>query len=204
MNPQELVKKLNGHIPQVVIDELPYIMDKYKINTGLRLAHFLAQCAHESGNFKVKTENLNYSAKRLTEVFRKYFPTMQMALQYQRNPQKIANLVYGNRMGNGNEASGDGWKFRGRGYIQLTGKNNYTAFEKSNGFKCILENPDLVATTYPLTSAAWFFNINNINAISDRGATRKVIEDVTLRVNGGRNGLEDRISKFYVFFNILK
>jgi putative chitinase len=203
MNPQELVKKLNGQIPQVVIDELPYIMDKYKINTGLRLAHFLAQCAHESGNFKVRTENLNYSAKRLTEVFRRYFPTMQMALQYQRNPQKIANLVYGNRMGNGNEASGDGWRFRGRGYIQLTGRNNYTAFEKSTGFK-ILENPDLVATTYPLASAAWFFHINNINAIADRGATRKVIEDVTLRVNGGRNGLEDRISKFYVFFNILK
>lgn len=203
MGINELVDKLEGHIPEPVFDELPFVMEKYNIKTRLRLAHFLAQCAHESGNFKVKIENLNYSARRLREIFRKYFPTMEMALQYQRNPEKIANLVYGNRMGNGNEASGDGFRYRGRGYIQLTGKDNYAAFERSIGDK-ILENPSLVATKYPLTSAGWFFSVRGINRISDKGSTIKNIEEVTRRVNGGLNGIEDRIKKFQFFFEILK
>lgn len=203
MKISDLVKRLNGHLPDSVLDELPYVMEKYKINTGLRLAHFLAQCAHESGNFKIKTENLNYSANRLMVVFKRYFPTMEKAIQYQRKPEKIANLVYGERMGNGNEKSGDGFRFRGRGYIQLTGRNNYEAFQKSIGVD-ILSNPDLVATTYPLASAGWFFDTRRINRISDRGATNTVITDVTRLVNGGTNGLQDRIKKFHVFFNILK
>lgn len=203
MKIEALVKRLNGHIPDSVLKELPYVMEKYQINTGLRLAHFLAQCAHESGNFKVRTENLNYSANRLMVVFRKYFPTMQKALQYHRNPEKIANLVYGERMGNGDEKSGDGFRFRGRGYIQLTGRNNYEAFQKSIGVD-ILKNPDLVATTYPLTSAGWFFDTRRINRVADRGATNTTITEVTRLVNGGTNGLDDRIKKFHFFFNILK
>lgn len=203
MKIEALVKRLNGHLPESVLKELPYVMEKYQINTGLRLAHFLAQCAHESGNFKVRTENLNYSASRLMVVFRKYFPTMQKALQYQRKPEKIANLVYGDRMGNGDEKSGDGFRFRGRGYIQLTGRNNYETFQKSIGVD-ILNNPDLVATTYPLTSAGWFFDIRRINRMADKGATNKTITEVTRLVNGGTNGLDDRIKKFHFFFNILK
>lgn len=203
MKIEALVKRLNGHLPESVLKELPYVMEKYQINTGLRLAHFLAQCAHESGNFKVRTENLNYTASRLMVVFRKYFPTMQKALQYQRKPEKIANLVYGDRMGNGDEKSGDGFRFRGRGYIQLTGRNNYEAFQKSIGVD-ILKNPDLVATTYPLTSAGWFFDIRRINRVADKGSTNKTITEVTRLVNGGTNGLDDRIKKFHFFFNILK
>lgn len=203
MKIENLVKRLNGQLPDYVLKELPYVMEKYQINTGLRLAHFLSQCAHESGNFKVRTENLNYSANRLMVVFRKYFPTMEIALQYQRRPEKIANLVYGDRMGNGDEKSGDGFKFRGRGYIQLTGRNNYEAFQRSIGVN-LLSNPDLVSTTYPLTSAGWFFEIRRINRVADRGITNSVITEVTRLVNGGTNGLDDRIKKFHFFFNILK
>ena len=203
MKIENLVKRLNGHLPDYVLKELPHVMEKYQINTGLRLAHFLSQCAHESGNFKVRTENLNYSANRLMVVFRKYFPTMEIALQYQRRPEKIANLVYGDRMGNGDEKSGDGFKFRGRGYIQLTGRNNYEAFQKSIGVD-LLNNPDLVATAYPLTSAGWFFETRRINRVADRGITNSVITEVTRLVNGGTNGLDDRIKKFHFFFNILK
>ena len=112
--------KLKGHVPDTVIAQIPDVMTKFEINTPLRLAHFLAQCGHESGGFKLTQENLNYGAKGLRGVFGKYFPTDQKALLYERKPEKIANLVYGGRMGNGPEASGDGFKFRGRGYIQLT------------------------------------------------------------------------------------
>jgi putative chitinase len=200
-------EKLLGVIPNPVISELDIIFDKYEINTILRISHFLAQCAHESGNFSVKQENLNYSAKRLQEVFGKYFTTHAKALLYERKPVKIASLVYGNRMGNGDEQSIEGYKYRGRGYIQLTGKNNYLLFDKSlneSGLEIdIIGNPDLVATTYPLISAAWFFNKNNLNEIADLGGTKEIITRVTKKVNGGTHGLESRISYFNKFYKKL-
>jgi putative chitinase len=200
-------EKLLGVIPNQVINELDIIFDKYKINTILRISHFLAQCAHESGNFSVKQENLNYSAKRLQEVFGKYFTTHAKALLYERKPVKIASLVYGNRMGNGDEQSIEGYKYRGRGYIQLTGKNNYLLFDKSlneTGLEVdIIGNPDLVATTYPLISAAWFFNKNNLNEIADLGGTKEIITRVTKKVNGGTHGLDSRISYFNKFYKKL-
>jgi putative chitinase len=200
-------EKLLGIIPNPVISELNIIFDKYEINTILRISHFLAQCAHESGNFSVKQENLNYSAKRLQEVFGKYFTTHAKALLYERKPVKIASLVYGNRMGNGDEQSIEGYKYRGRGYIQLTGKNNYLLFDKSlneSGLEIdIIGNPDLVATTYPLISAAWFFNKNNLNEIADLGGTKEIITRVTKKVNGGTHGLDSRISYFNKFYKKL-
>jgi putative chitinase len=200
-------EKLLGVIPNPVINELDIIFDKYEINTILRISHFLAQCAHESGNFSVKQENLNYSAKRLQEVFGKYFTTHAKALLYERKPVKIASLVYGNRMGNGDEQSIEGYKYRGRGYIQLTGKNNYLLFDKSlneSGLEIdIIGNPDLVATTYPLISAAWFFNKNKLNEIADLGGTKEIITRVTKKVNGGTHGIESRISYFNKFYKKL-
>ena len=200
-------EKLLGIIPNQVINELDIIFDKYEINTILRISHFLAQCAHESGNFSVKQENLNYSAKRLQEVFGKYFTTHAKALLYERKPIKIASLVYGNRMGNGDEQSIEGYKYRGRGYIQLTGKNNYLLFDKSlneTGLEVdIIGNPDLVATTYPLISAAWFFNKSNLNEIADLGGTKEIITKVTKKVNGGTHGLDSRISYFNKFYKKL-
>jgi putative chitinase len=200
-------EKLLGVIPNLVINELDIIFDKYEINTILRISHFLAQCAHESGNFSVKQENLNYSAKRLQEVFGKYFTTHAKALLYERKPVKIASLVYGNRMGNGDEQSIEGYKYRGRGYIQLTGKNNYLLFDKSlneTGLEVdIIGNPDLVATTYPLISADWFFNKNNLNEIADLGGTKEIITRVTKKVNGGTHGLDSRISYFNKFYKKL-
>jgi putative chitinase len=200
-------EKLLGIIPNPVISELDIIFDKYEINTILRISHFLAQCAHESGNFSVKQENLNYSAKRLQEVFGRYFTTHAKALLYERKPVKIASLVYGNRMGNGDEQSIEGYKYRGRGYIQLTGKNNYLLFDKSlneSGLEIdIIGNPDLVATTYPLISAAWFFNKNNLNEIADLGGTKEIITRVTKKVNGGTHGLDSRISYFNKFYKKL-
>ena len=138
------LEKLKGHIPDAVIAQIPGVMEKFQINTPIRLAHFLAQCGHESGGFKATQENLNYSAKGLMGIFKKYFPTVALATAYQRKPEMIASRVYGGRMGNGAEATREGYKFRGRGYIQLTGKENYTAFGKSIG-EDILANPDVVA-----------------------------------------------------------
>ena len=134
--------KLKGHIPDAVISQLPDTIAKYNITTPLRLAHFLAQCGHESAGFKAVNENLNYSVDGLKRIFSKYFPGT-LAEGYARQPEKIASKVYGNRMGNGNEASKEGWKYRGRGYIQLTGKDNYKAFDATVNDD-ILNNPDLV------------------------------------------------------------
>jgi putative chitinase len=194
--------KLKGHVPQVVIDSIPEVASKFGINTPLRVAHFLAQCGHESGGFRLTQENLNYSAKGLNGIFRKYFPTEASAAAYARNPQKIANKVYGNRMGNGPESSGEGYKFRGRGYIQLTGKENYTAFGKSIGVD-ILSNPDSVASTYALASAAWFFSKNGLHKIADEGASDVVVTKITKRVNGGTIGLADRIKHFKEYYHLL-
>ena len=195
------VDKLKGHIPDTVIAQIPGVVEKFEINTPLRLAHFLAQCGHESGGFKVVSENLNYGAAGLQSIFKKYF-TAESAKEYQRKPEKIANIVYANRMGNGNQASGEGYKFRGRGFIQLTGKENYTAFDKSVEDD-ILANPDLVATKYPLLSAAWFFHKNGLHKIADEGATDAVVTKVTKRVNGGTIGLPDRIKHFNEYNNLL-
>lgn len=194
--------KLKGHIPDKVIEQIPGIQEKFGINTNLRLAHFLAQAGHESGGFRVTNENLNYSAKGLQGIFKKYFPSEAIALDYAKKPQKIANRVYGGRMGNGNEASGDGYKFRGRGYIQLTGRDNYTAFGKSIGV-AIEENPDVVATEHALSSAAWFWSKNGLNKIADTGATDAAVTMITKRVNGGTIGLADRIKHFKEYYSLL-
>ena len=195
------VDKLKGHIPDTVIAQIPGVVEKFEINTPLRLAHFLAQCGHESGGFKAVSENLNYGAAGLQSIFKKYF-TAESAKEYQRKPEKIANIVYANRMGNGNQASGEGYKFRGRGFIQLTGKDNYTAFDKTVEDD-IIANPELVATKYPLLSAAWFFHKNGLHKIADEGATDAVVTKVTKRVNGGTIGLPDRIKHFNEYNNLL-
>lgn len=193
---------LKGHVPQAVIDAIPDTAARFGITTPLRLAHFLAQCGHESGGFRATQENLNYSAKGLCGIFRKYFPSVTVAMQYERKPEKIANKVYANRMGNGNEASGDGWKHRGRGYIQLTGKENYKAFDATVP-EDILANPDLVATKYALASAAFFFKKNGLWAICDRGSDMATVTAVTKRVNGGTIGLADRQKHFNEFYHLL-
>jgi putative chitinase len=193
---------LKGHIPDSVIAMIPEVASKFEINTPLRLAHFLAQCGHESGGFKLTKENLNYSAKGLNGIFKKYFPTLESAVPYERKPEKIANKVYGGRMGNGAEASGEGWKFHGRGFIQLTGKDNYTAFTKSIGEDCIA-NPDLVASKYALASAAWFFNKNGLHKMADGGANDTTVTAITKRVNGGTIGLADRIKHFNEYYKLL-
>jgi putative chitinase len=192
---------LKGHIPDTVIAQIPTVMEKFQINTPLRLAHFLAQCGHESGGFKAVQENLNYSADGLKKIFPKYFPG-NLAESYARNPEKIASKVYGGRMGNGDETTKEGFKFRGRGYIQLTGKSNYTAFAQSIGEDTVA-NPDLVATKYPLASAAWFFSKNGLNTIADKGADTVTVTAVTKRVNGGTIGLADRIKHFNEYYKLL-
>jgi putative chitinase len=196
------IEKLKGHIPDTVLAQIPETAKKFNITNNLRLAHFLAQCGHESGNFKAVSENLNYSADGLKKIFGKYFPG-NLNESYARKPEKIAARVYASRMGNGDEASGDGFKFRGRGYIQLTGKNNYTNFSKFIGEDCVT-NPDLVATKYPLASAGFFFDSNKLWAICDRGADDATVTAVTKRVNGGTIGLSDRIKHFKEYHNLLK
>ena len=196
------LSKLKGHIPDAVIAMIPDTAAKFGINTPLRLAHFLAQCGHESGGFRATQENLNYSAKGLMGIFKKYFPSASIAAQYERKPAKIAAKVYGGRMGNGNEASGEGYKFRGRGYIQLTGKENYTAFGKSIG-EDILSNPDVVSSKYALLSAAWFFSKNGLHKMADSGASDAVVTQITKRVNGGTIGLPDRIKHFKEYYKLL-
>ena len=191
--------KLKGHIPDSVIEQIPDTASKFKIDTPLKLAHFLAQCGHESGGFKVVNENLNYSKDGLKKVFPKYFPG-NLSESYARQPEKIASRVYGGRMGNGVEETKEGFKFRGRGYIQLTGKDNYTAFGKSIN-EDVVSNPDLVATKYPLLSAAWFFSKNCLSKCTD--ASDAAVTSVTKCVNGGTNGLSDRLKHFKEYYSLL-
>lgn len=193
---------LTGHLPAAVIAQIPETAAKFGIKSNLRLAHFLAQCALESNRFKATVENLNYSAQRLLKVFPKYFKGVDPA-GYANNTVKIGNRVYANRMGNGDEASGDGYRFRGRGYIQLTGRNNYTSFSKFIGEDCVA-NPDLVATTYPLASAAFFFNSNNIWPICDQGSSDATVRAVSIRVNGQNpHAVPERTAFFKEFFGAL-
>lgn len=193
------LSKLKGHIPDSVISQIPEVASKFKIDTPLKLAHFLAQCGHESGGFTIVNENLNYSADRLKVIFPKYFPG-NLSESYAKNPEKIGSKVYGGRMGNGGEETKEGWKFRGRGYIQLTGKDNYSAFGKAIN-EDITSNPDLVATKYPLLSAAWFFSKNCLNKCTD--ATDATVTSVTRCVNGGVIGLYDRLKHFKEYYNLL-
>lgn len=169
--------------------------------SNTQAAHFFGQCAHESGGFKVFSENLNYSDKGLNGIFKKYFPTIASTAGYARKPEKIANKVYANRMGNGPEASGDGWKYRGRGPIQLTGKDNYTAFAADVKRPDVLTNPDLVVGELAFESALWFFRKNGLLAIADRGVTDAIITQITKRVNGGTHGLDDRLKKTKQYAN---
>lgn len=168
------------------------LLPDYGIDTPQRVAAFLAQCAHESGNFVFLKENLNYKWASLRKVFPKYFPTDELAQQYEKQPEKIANKIYGNRMGNGDESSGDGFRYCGRGLIQLTGKNNYTAFAES------IETPVEEIPTYLETfegavqSACWFWETNNLNQYADNND----ILTMTKRINGGTIGLEDRMKHY--------
>ena len=155
----------------------------YKLNKS-RAAHFFAQTAHESGGFKAFSENLNYGAKGLRGIFGKYFPTEGQARQYERQPMAIANRVYANRMGNGPESSGDGWNYRGRGALQLTGKSNYQAFADYINRPDVMDNPDLVANELCFESALWFFDRNKLWSICDQGITDSAILALTKRING--------------------
>jgi putative chitinase len=193
--------KLKGHVPDAVIAQIPDCIAKFQINTPLRLAHFLAQCAHESAGFKATQENLNYSADGLNKIFGKYFKTVNAA-NYARQPEKIASRVYANRMGNGDEASKEGYKYRGRGYIQLTGKTNYSEFDKSID-EDVVANPDLVASKYALLSAAWYWNSRALNNSADKGANDAAVTEVTKKVNGGTIGLADRIKHFKEYYSAL-
>jgi len=191
------LQKLEHILPNNVYDAL--VKGNKNISNNFRLAHFLSQVAHESGNFKVLHENLNYSASGLLKVFPRYF-NATTAAQFARKPQLIANRVYANRIGNGNEASGDGWNYRGRGYLQVTGRANYKAFSEYIGEDCE-KNPDLLATKYPLDSALWFFDRNKLWTLCDKGEENVPI--VSRRVNGGTNGLQDRLNKFRSFMKYL-
>lgn len=196
------ISKLKGQIPDNVYGEIQSVVDTFGMNTPTRLSHFLGQCAHESGNFKFISENLNYSTKGLIATFPKYFKQPGLAEAYSRNPERIASRVYANRMGNGAEGTADGWKFRGRGYIQLTGKSNYSSFDAFVNENILLD-PDLVAKKYPLLSAGWFFHKNKLNTISDKGMNEQVILELTKRINGGTNGLQDRIKYTTKFGKLL-
>jgi putative chitinase len=177
-------------------------MTFYKM-TPFKAAHFFAQTSHETGGYKLFSENLNYSAQGLQKTFGKYF-TKELATSYAKQPEKIANRVYSSRMGNGDEASGDGWKYRGRGALQLTGKDNYIAFSKYLNKPEIITNPDLVATEYSFDSAMFFFDKNKLWVICDKGVDDASILALTKRINGGTNGLEDRNHLTKKFFEWLK
>jgi len=169
---------------------LEQLLPDYEINTPLRVAHFVAQCAHESGNFVFVRENLNYKAASLQKIFGKYFPTAELAAQYANRPEMIANRIYASRMGNGNEASGDGWRYHGRGLIQLTGQDNYTFFAGSLDIT-VQDAADYMETFEGAAqSACWFWEQNNLNRFADANDVR----GLTRAINGGYIGLEDRQS----------
>lgn len=193
------IQKLYLKLPKKVCDELADVIKSYKIDNNYRLSHFLAQCGHESNNFNVAIENLNYSEQGLLKVFPRYFDKIT-SKYYAKRPELIANMVYSNRMGN--TEKGDGWKYIGRGYIQLTGKNNYKAFGDYISIN-LVQQPDLVATKYALSSAAWYFEKKKLWSICDEGIEIETIKKLTYLINGGYNGLDDRISKTNVFYKLL-
>jgi len=170
-------------------EALDQLLPDYDINTPLRVAHFIAQCAHESGNFLFIKENLNYRAESLMKTWPRLFPTIEIARQYEKQPEKIANRAYGNRMGNGDEASGDGWRYCGRGLIQLTGRDNYTFFAGSLDIS-VEEAAEYLATFEGAAqSACWYWEQNNLNRFADANDAK----GLTRAINGGYIGLEDRI-----------
>lgn len=167
-------------------------MQEFKINTPLRMAAFLSQIAHESGSLRYVRENLNYSAEALMRVWPKYFPSISVANQYARKPEDIANTVYANRMGNGDRSSGDGWRYRGRGLIQLTGKSNYERCGAALKRDLVADPSYLETPEGASRSAAWFWSFNGINELADRAD----VLAITKRINGGYNGIEDRQAKY--------
>jgi putative chitinase len=175
----------------------------FSISSNERLAHFIGQIVHETGNFKYEIENLNYSASALRRVFKKYFPPIIDIEQYAGNPIKIGSRVYANRMGNGNEESQEGYKFRGRGPLQLTGKNNYRLLEVFTGNPNIVSNPNILLTSFYFESALFFFKENHLWHLCDK-VDNESIMIVSKRINGGINGLEDRIMLTKKFYNMLK
>jgi putative chitinase len=192
------IERLSGIVPAHILEKVPGIK---QINGPLRLCHFLSQCDHESGHFSVTHENLNYRESALRDKLSKYFNAEQ-AVEYRHKPDRIANRIYANRMGNSDEASGDGWKYRGRGYIQLTGRDNYASFGRYAGLG-LLDNPQLVSTRYPLESAAWFFTMNSLWKICDEGHDFETIKKLTKRINGGLNGIDDRERLFYKYWRAI-
>lgn len=180
-------------------DALKNNLPNYDVNTKNRICAFIAQCAHESANFKILRENLNYRAESLRRVWPRHFPTDEIAQEYARQPEKIANRAYANRMGNGDESSGDGWKFCGRGLIQLTGRNNYQLFADSIGYD-VEELPDyLVTFEGAVKSACWFWTVNKLNQWADQSD----IKTLTKKINGGTLGLDDRIKHYNHALEIL-
>lgn len=196
-----MIEKIKSIIPVSTYNELPSVMEKFSINTAIRLSHFLGQASHESSDFARTIENLNYSESNLISLFGKHF-TSETAKEYAHNPEKIANHLYASRMGNGGDGSGDGWKYRGRGYFQCTGKDNYISFSKVIP-EDILANPDLVASKYPLLSAANFWNSHKLNSIADLGHDIDTITKITKIINGGTIGLDKRIIEFNKFYTLL-
>lgn len=200
---QETINKLNKFLPLEKLAQLPEVIDKFKIDNIYRLIHFISQTAHESGHFKFGEENLNYSVNNLMSIFGDYFPTSEKALEFAHNPEKIANHVYANRLGNGNEASGDGWLYRGRGDIQITGKYNYQKLKEFLSVD-VVKDPDLISSKYSLSSAAFFFTQREIWPICDNGVSQKTIEIVTKKINPKEIGLLDRTNLCIEVYNIVK
>lgn len=194
------LKVLQNLVPGMVLDELQQY--EYIVNSKLRMAHFLSQCSHKSGGFKRVEENLNYSSSRLLVVFSKYF-TPEQAEEYARRPINIGSRVYANRNGNGDEESKDGYKYRGRGYIQLTGKRNYEILYHFVGYD-VVSYPDLVAIKYPLASAICFFQINDLWEICDRGYGADTVAVLAKRISGNLTGLDARVALFNEFYDLLK
>ena len=191
---REQLSSVIGNNPELDswYEALSSVLPTYEIDSPQRVAAFIAQCTHESGGFKRLKENLNYKAESLVRVFPKYFPSLDLAKQYAHDQEKIANRVYGGRMGNGDESSGDGFRYCGRGLIQLTGRNNYTKFSESIGM-AVEEVPSLLETFEgAVKSACWFWKTNNLNQYADAGD----ILTMTKRINGGTIGLEDRIKHY--------
>ena len=198
------VKQLKDMVPGIPyadhwVEALNILLPDYGINTPKRMAAFIAQCAHESGGFKFLKENLNYKAESLMKTFPKYFHTRELADQYAKKPEKIANRVYASRMGNGDEASGDGFRYCGRGLIQLTGKDNYSWFAAS--LEISVEEAAAYLETFEgaAQSACWFWETNNLNVEADAGDIKKM----TRKINGGYIGLEDRIHHYEHALHVL-
>ena len=194
----EIFPNAKPEIVEALVNSEDLLASDYGIDTPLKMAHFLAQTAHESGGFRVMEENLNYSSDRLMAIFPKYFRNID-ARSYHRQPEKIANHVYANRMGNGDEESGDGYKFRGRGLIQLTGRSNYTLFAEENDMDVDDAVSYLTTPEGAIESAAWFWNRNDINELAEDDN----VVAVTKRINGGTNGLDDRRKYTNKFKDIL-